>query len=194
MSETMKNLAKAFIGESQARNRYQMYSKVAKKAGYEQIADIFLITADNEREHAKWNFQMLNQLRKKLKFKEEAIHVDAEAPLILDDTITNLKAAIAGENYEHTIMYPEFADIAEKEGHSKIATRLRAIGQAEVHHEDRYKKLLEQVEAGTVFKKDQKMKWVCRKCGYVHEGEEPPHTCPSCSHPHNYFELLCETY
>ena len=194
MSETMKNLAKAFIGESQARNRYQMYSKVAKKEGYEQIADIFLVTADNEREHAKWNFQMLKQLKKKLKIKEEAIHVDAEAPLVLDDTITNLKAAIAGENYEYTIMYPEFADIADKEGHSKIAERLRAIGKAEVHHEERYLKILEQVEAGTVFKKKEKVRWVCRKCGYVHEGEEPPHTCPCCSHPHNYFELLCETY
>ena len=194
MSETLKNLAKAFIGESQARNRYQMYSKVAQKEGYEQIADIFLITADNEREHAKWNFQMLKQLRKKLDFEEEAIHVEAEAPLVLDDTIANLKAAIAGENYENTIMYPEFADIAEKEGHPQIAARLRAIGQAEVHHEGRYKKLLEQVEAGTVFKKQEKVKWVCRQCGYVHEGEEPPHTCPCCSHPSNYFEILCETY
>jgi rubrerythrin len=194
MSETIKNLAKAFIGESQARNRYQMYSKIAKKEGYEQIANIFLITADNEREHAKWNFRMLKQLRKKIGFEEEAIHVDAEAPLVLDDTIANLKAAIAGENYEHTIMYPEFADIAEKEGHPKIATRLRAIGKAEVHHEERYKKLLEQVEAGTVFKKKEKVRWVCQKCGYVHEGDEPPHTCPSCSHPHNYFELVCETY
>ena len=194
MSETMKNLAKAFIGESQARNRYQMYSKAAKKEGYEQIADIFLITADNEREHAKWNFQMLKQLRKQLGFEEEAIHVEAEAPLVLDDTIANLKAAIAGENYEYTIMYPEFAEIAEKEGHPKFAARLRAIGEAEVHHEERYKKLLEQVEAGTVFKKTEKVRWVCRKCGYVHEGEEPPSTCPCCSHPHNYFELLCETY
>ncbi len=194
MSETLKNLAKAFIGESQARNRYQMYSKVAKKEGYEQIANLFLVTADNEREHAKWNFQMLKLLRTKLGFKEDAIHVDADAPLVLDDTITNLKAAIAGENYENTIMYPEFADIADKEGHPQIAERLRAIGRAEVHHEERYKKLLKQVEDGTVFKKKEKVRWVCQKCGYVHEGEEPPHTCPCCSHPHNYFELLCETY
>ncbi len=194
MSETIKNLAKAFIGESQARNRYTMYAKAAKKEGYEQIADIFLVTADNEREHAKWNFQMLKQVKKKLKYKEEAIHVEAEAPLVMDDTITNLKAAIAGENYEYTIMYPEFADIAEKEGFPKVADRLRAIGRAEVHHEERYKKLLEQVEGKTVFKKEEKVKWVCRKCGYVHEGEEPPHTCPCCSHPHNYFEILCEEY
>ena len=194
MSETIKNLAKAFIGESQARNRYTMYSKIAKKEGYEQIADIFLITADNEREHAKWNFQMLKQVRKNLNFEEEAIHVEAEAPLVLEDTIANLKAAIAGENYEYNIMYPEFANVADKEGFPKVAERLRAIGKAEVHHEERYKKLLEQVENGTVFKKSEKVRWVCRKCGYVHEGEEPPHTCPCCSHPHNYFEILCEEY
>ncbi len=194
MSETLKNLTKAFIGESQARNRYTMYSKAAKKEGYEQIADIFLVTADNEREHAKWNFRMIQQVKKKLKIHDEEIKVEAEAPLVLDNTIANLKAAIAGENYEHTIMYPEFADVADKEGFPKIADRLRAIGKAEVHHEERYLKLLEQVEAKTVFKKKEKVKWVCRKCGYVHEGEEPPHTCPCCSHPSNYFELLCETY
>ncbi|MHA1952436.1 MAG: rubrerythrin [Candidatus Heimdallarchaeaceae archaeon] len=194
MNETIKNLMKAFIGESQARNRYTMYSKVAKKEGYEQIADIFLVTADNEREHAKWNFQMMKQVSKKLKLEDDAITVDAEAPLVLDNTIANLKAAIAGEHYENTIMYPDFADIAEKEGFPKVANRLRAIGVAEVHHEERYKKLLEQVEGKTVFKKDEKVRWVCRKCGYVHEGNEPPHTCPCCSHPHNYFEILCETY
>ncbi len=194
MNETIKNLMKAFIGESQARNRYTMYSKVAKKEGFEQIADIFLVTADNEREHAKWNFQMMKQVRKKIKLDDDEITVEAAAPLVLDNTIANLKAAIAGEHYENTIMYPEFADIAEKEGFPKVANRLRAIGVAEEHHEERYKKLLEQVEGKTVFKKDEKVRWVCRKCGYVHEGDEPPHTCPCCSHPHNYFELLCETY
>jgi rubrerythrin len=194
MNETIKNLTKAFIGESQARNRYTMYSKVAEKEGYEQIADIFLATADNEREHAKWNFQMLKQLKKELGLELDSIKVEAEAPLTLDNTIANLKAAIAGENYENTIMYPEFADIAEKEGFPKIATRLRAIGLAEVHHEDRYKKLLKQVEENTVFKKKEKVKWVCKVCGYVHEGEEPPKTCPCCSHPSNYFEILCEKY
>ncbi|MCG3225467.1 MAG: rubrerythrin family protein, partial [Candidatus Heimdallarchaeota archaeon] len=176
------------------RNRYTMYSKVAKKEGFEQIADIFLVTADNEREHAKWNFQMMKQVRKKIKLDDDEITVEAAAPLVLDNTIANLKAAIAGEHYENTIMYPEFADIAEKEGFPKVANRLRAIGVAEEHHEERYKKLLEQVEGKTVFKKDEKVRWVCRKCGYVHEGDEPPHTCPCCSHPHNYFELLCETY
>jgi rubrerythrin len=194
MSETLKNLAKAFIGESQARNRYTMYAKIARKEGYEQIANIFLITADNEREHAKWNFRMIQEVKKKLKIKEEAITVDAEAPLVLDDTIANLKAAIAGEHYEYTIMYPEFADVAEKEGFPKIANRLRAIGEAELHHEERYKKLLAQVEGKTVFKKDNKVRWVCQKCGHVHEGEHPPDNCPSCSHPSKYYEILCETY
>ena len=194
MSETLKNLTKAFIGESQARNKYTMYSKAAKKEGYEQIAEVFLVTADQEREHAKWNYRMMKQVKKKLKIDSEDINVEAAAHLVLDDTIANLKAAIAGENYEHTIMYPEFADVAEKEGFPKIADRLRAIGNAELHHEERYKKLLEQVEAKTVFKKSEKVTWNCRKCGYVHEGNEPPHTCPSCSHPHNYFEILCETY
>lgn len=194
MSETLKNLAKAFIGESQARNRYTMYAKAARKEGYEQIANIFLITADNEREHAKWNFRMIQEVKKKLKIEDEAIHVDAEAPLVLDDTIANLKAAIAGEHYENTIMYPEFADIADKEGFQKIAKRLRAIGEAEVHHEERYKKLLAQVEGKTVFKKDNRVRWVCQKCGHVHEGEHPPDICPSCSHPSKYYEILCETY
>lgn len=194
MSETLKNLAKAFIGESQARNRYTMYAKAARKEGYEQIANIFLITADNEREHAKWNFRMIQEVKKKLKIEDEAIHVEAEAPLVLDDTIANLKAAIAGEHYENTIMYPEFADIADKEGFQKIAKRLRAIGEAEVHHEERYKKLLAQVEGKTVFKKDNKVRWVCQKCGHVHEGEHPPDNCPSCSHPSKYYEILCETY
>jgi rubrerythrin len=194
MNETIKNLAKAFIGESQARSRYTMYSKIARKEGYEQIANIFLVTADNEREHAKWNFRMLNQVKKKLKLEAEEITVEAEAPLVLDDTIANLKAAIAGEHYETETMYPEFADVAEKEGYPKIAERLRAIGEAEAHHEERFKKLLAQVEGKTVFKKDKKVRWVCQKCGYVHEGEEPPKSCPSCSHDSHYFEILCETY
>ena len=194
MKKTMENLAKAFVGESQARNRYTMYAKTAKKEGFEQISALFLATADNEREHAKWNFRMIQEVKKKLKIEDEAIHVDAEAPLVLDDTIANLKAAIAGEHYEYTIMYPEFADVAEKEGFSKIAKRLRAIGEAELHHEERYKELLAQVEGKTVFKKDNKVRWVCQKCGHVHEGEHPPDNCPSCSHPSKYYEILCETY
>ena len=194
MNETLKNLTKAFIGESQARSRYTEYANAARKEGYEQIANLFLITADNEREHAKWNFRMIQIVKKKLKFDEDEITVDAAAPLVLDDTIANLKAAIAGEHYETEIMYPEFADVAEKEGFPKIAERLRAIGEAEAHHEERYKKLLAQVEGKTVFKKDHKVRWVCQKCGHVHEGEHPPDNCPSCSHASKYYEILCETY
>ena len=187
--ETVKNLTKAFIGESQARNRYTFYAKIAKKEGFEQIAEIFLITADNEGEHAKWLYRMINQIS-----EDKEINVEAAAPIILKDTKENLKAAIAGENYEYTTMYPEFADVAEKEGFKDIAARLRAIAKAEKHHEERYKKLLGEVENNTVFKKEKKVYWVCRKCGYVHFGEEPPEKCPSCDHPKNYFEMTCEVY
>ena len=194
MKNTIENLTKAFIGESQARNRYSFYAKIAQKEGFEQIAEIFLITADNEREHAKWLFRLINELKKKSGETLDEIKVEAAAPTTLGSTAENLKAAIAGENYEYTKMYPEFADVAEKEGFPEIAERLRAIAKAEEHHEWRYKKLLKEVEGSTVFKKNEKVYWVCRKCGYVHEGEEPPEKCPSCSHPKNYFERKCEEY
>ncbi len=194
MKETIENLTKAFIGESQARNRYTMYAKIAKKEGYEQIAEIFLLTADNEREHAKWLFRLINELKNKSNEDLDEINVMAGAPTTLGNTAENLQASIAGENYEHTQMYPEFADVAEKEGFSEIAKRLRAIAQAEEHHEERYKKLLKEIEENTIFKKDKKVQWVCKKCGYVHEGEEPTEKCPSCDHPKNYFELKCEKY
>lgn len=194
MNETIQNLAKAFIGESQARNRYTMYSKIAKEEGYEQLAELFLLTADNEREHAKWLMQMIQDLKGSCEADVGSIKVEAEAPTTLGDTTENLKAAIAGENYEYTRMYPEFADKADEEGFAKIACRLRAIAKAESHHEDRYKKLLAEVEGGTVFKKSENVVWVCKKCGYTHEGEEPPGKCPSCDHPREYFEVKCEAY
>ena len=194
MQNTISNLAKAFIGESQARNRYTFYAKIAQKEGFEKIAEIFLLTAENEREHAKWLFRLINELKKKSGQKLEEIKVEAVAPTILGNTAENLKAAIAGENYEQTQMYPEFADVAEKESLPEVAQRLRAIAIAEKHHEQRYKKLLQQVEKDTFFKKEKKVYWVCRKCGYLHEGKEPPEVCPSCSHPRNYFELQCEEY
>jgi len=194
MEKTIENLTKAFIGESQARNRYTMYSKIAKNEGFEQICEIFLITADNEREHAKWLFRLINELKSKSGEKLDEINVGAGAPLILGNTQENLKAAIAGENYEYTKMYPEFADTAEKEGFAEIANRLRAIAKAEQHHEERYKKLLDKVQGNTTFKKEKKVAWFCRKCGYVHEGNEPPQKCPSCDHPKNYFQLKCEEY
>ncbi|UCD04429.1 MAG: rubrerythrin family protein [Candidatus Woesearchaeota archaeon] len=194
MNDTIQNLTKAFIGESMARNRYTFYAKVAKKEGFEQISEIFLLTAENEREHAKWLFRLINDLKKKANEPLDEIKVEAVAPTILADTRENLKAAIAGEHYEYTEMYPEFANVAEKEGFKEIADRLRAIAVAEKHHEERYKKLLAEVEGKTVFKKSKKVYWVCRKCGYVHEGTEPPCECTSCSHPSSYFEVKCEGY
>jgi len=188
MKKTIENLAKAFIGESQARNRYTFYAKAAKKEGLEQISEIFVLTADNEREHAKWLLRLINKLGGK------DIKVEAEVPTVLADTKENLKAAIEGEHYENTQMYPEFAKIAEEESLPEIAERLKAISKAEEHHEERYSKLLKKLEGETLFEKEEKTAWVCRKCGYVHEGETPPEECPSCSHPSNYFQLKCEIY
>jgi len=194
MKKTLENLAKAFIGESQARNRYTLYAKVAKKEGYEQLSEIFLNSAENEREHAKWAMRMINGLKEEADEDLSEITVEADAPTILGDTVDNLKASIEGEHYENTQMYPEFADAAEEEGYEDIAERLRAIGRVEEHHEERFTRILKEVEAGTVFKKDSPVKWVCRKCGYIHEGTEPPEKCPSCDHPTEYFEILCEEF
>ena len=194
MEETIRNLVKAFIGESQARNRYTFYAKVAKNEGFEQIAEIFLITAENEKEHASTLFKLINELKRKSGGKMDEITVEAVAPTILGTTAENLRSAIAGEHYEYSEMYPSFADVAEKEGYPEIAARLRAIAEAEKHHEERYKKLLQQVEAGTFFRKDKEVWWVCMECGYVHYGREPPVECPSCHHPRSYFKLKCEEY
>ena len=193
MKKTIENLAKAFIGESQARNRYTMYSKVAKKEGYEQLSEIFLKTAENEREHAKWAMRMINGLKENGEVPE-AIIVEADAPTTLGTTVENLIATIIGENEEHTRMYPEFADTADKEGLNDIATRLRAIGLVEKHHEQRFTKILEAIEEGKVFKKDTEVEWLCRVCGYVHVGKEPPEKCPSCDHPTKHFQIKCEEY
>ena len=194
MKQTIENLAKAFIGESQARNRYGFYSKIAKKEGFEQIAEIFLITADNEKEHANWLFKLINELKKKSKEDLKEIKVEAGVPTIFGSTVENLKSAIEGENHEHTSMYPQFAAVAEKEGFPEIAQRLRSIARAEEHHEERFKKILKEVEAGTVFKKEKEVSWVCRECGYIHFAKEAPETCPSCSHPKSFYQVKCEEY
>ncbi len=194
MINTVESLVKAFIGESQARNRYTFYAKIAKKEGFEQIAGIFLITAENEKEHADNLLKLVNKLKKKTTEKMDEIAVEAAAPTILGTTAENLKAAIAGENYEYTKMYPEFAGIAEKDGFPEIGQRLRAIATAEKHHEERYRKLLKEVEKRTFFKKEKEVWWVCRECGYMHFGKEPPEECPSCDHSRSYFELKCEEY
>ncbi|WP_027717144.1 rubrerythrin [Desulfovirgula thermocuniculi] len=185
-TRTEKNLLTAFAGESQARNRYTFFASQAKKEGYEQIAAIFLETADNEKEHAKRLFKFL---------EGGEVEISADFPAgVIGDTLTNLKSAAAGENYEHTQMYPEFARVAEEEGFPEIAAVLRAIARAEVGHEERYRKLIENLEQGKVFKRDQKVTWRCRNCGYLHEGTEPPEVCPACEHPKSYYEVYCGCY
>jgi len=192
MQKTILNLTKAFIGESQARNRYTYYAKVAKKEGYEQIAAIFLETAEQEKTHAKRLFEHIQELKEKTGEDLDPIKVEAEAPTTYGDTAANLKAAIAGETYEYTEMYPEFAQIAEEEGLADIAARLKAIAKAEEHHQERFAKLLAQIEAKTIFKKEKEIIWVCRECGYVHFGTEAPKKCPSCDHPQGFYQIKCE--
>lgn len=193
MQQTMQNLAAAFIGESQARNRYTYYASIAKKEGYEQISAIFLETADQEKEHAKWLLKLINELQIRTSQKPE-LKIEAEVPTVLASTLENLQAAVKGENHEYTQMYPDFANIADSEGLPEIATRLRSIARAEEHHEERYKKLIAEIEAGTVFKKTEKTSWVCRNCGFEHEGESTPLLCPACSHPRAYFQVKSENY
>ena len=183
-TQTEKNLLIAFAGESQARNKYTYFAEVAKKEGYQQIAAIFLETAEQEKVHAKRLFSFL---------EGGAVEITAAYPAgKIGTTAENLQAAIDGEHYENTTMYPEFADVAEKEGFKKIAVILRSIAVAETHHEERYRKLLNDLQNGTVFKKKKVVKWVCRNCGYVYEGTEPPKVCPACGEPEEYFEVLEE--
>ena len=174
-SKTEANLMAAFAGESQARNKYTYYASKAKKDGYEQIAAIFEETALNEKEHAKIWFKLLH---------------DGEVP----GTIDNLKDAAAGENYEWTEMYAEFAKVAREEGFTKIAYLFEEVGKIEKEHEERYKKLLENVEGGLVFSKDGDKIWKCRNCGHIVIGKEAPEVCPVCSHPKSYFEIKAENY
>lgn len=194
MNKTIQNLSKALLGETQAINRYTIYAKIAKKEGYEQISAVIAETAEQEKEHAKWLLRMINSLKQDSSDDLTQIKIETEVETILGSTIENLKSAISGENHEHTSMYPEFADIAEEEGLLAIAGRLRAIAKAEQHHEERYKKLLKELEAGTVFKKAEEVTWVCRKCGYIHKGKEALEACPSCGHPTAYFQVQCENY
>ena len=194
MQQTINNLAKAFVGESQARNRYAMYSKVAKNEGYEQIAAIFLETAEHEREHAKQVFKMIQELKSGSSEDLSELKIESGVPTVLGTTAENLKAAIAGEHYETTTMYPEFAEIAKSEGLAAVATRLGFIGKAETHHEERYVKMLAVVESGTVFNKSEEVWWYCRECGYAHFGKQPPEQCPACNHAKAFYQLMCENY
>ena len=174
-SKTEKNLMEAFAGESQARNKYTYFASKAKKEGYEQIAAIFQETADNEKEHAKLWFKLLN------------------GGDILS-TEENLKAAAAGENYEYTDMYKRMAEEAKEEGFDKIAYLFEAVGEIEAEHERRYLKLLENVEEGLVFSRDDERIWKCRNCGHIVVGKYAPEVCPVCAHPQSYFEIKAENY
>lgn len=186
-SRTEKNLLKAFAGESQAKNRYTFFAKVAKKEGYEQIAALFLETAENEEQHAKQFFKYLTS--------GEALEITAAYPAgIIGTTVDNLKAAAAGENEEWTELYPEFAKIAEEEGFADVARTFRNIARVEKEHEARYLKLAENIEKDLVFNKEETNRWKCRKCGHVHEGKSAPNVCPTCNHPQGYFELKESNY
>ena len=172
-SQTEKNLEAAFAGESQARNKYTYFSSVAKKQGFEQIADLFLKTADNEKEHAKMWFKELNGI---------------------GDTAENLLAAAEGENYEWTDMYEDFAKTAEEEGFTELAHKFRLVAAIEKHHEERYRALLRNVETAEVFKRSEIKVWECRNCGHIVVGKEAPEVCPVCYHPQSYFEIHAENY
>ena len=175
-TKTEQNLWAAFAGESQARNKYSYYASKAKKEGYEQIAALFTETADNEKEHAKMWFKLLEGGS-------------------IKSTAENLKDAAAGENYEWTDMYAEFARVADEEGFTEIAAKFRAVADVEKHHEERYLKLLENVQKNQVFTKDTGIHvWKCRNCGHIHIGEKAPELCPVCAHPQAYFELEAKNY
>jgi rubrerythrin len=185
-TKTEKNLLTAFAGESQARNRYSYFASQARKECYEQIAAIFEETANQEKEHAKREFKFL---------EGGEVEIAAAFPAgVIGNTLENLKAAAAGEHYEQTQMYPEFAKAAEQEGFTEIAEVFNNIAIAERRHEQRYIALSKNIEQGKVFKREKPVRWVCRNCGYVHKGTEPPDVCPSCTHPKAHFELEAVNY
>ncbi|OGQ99196.1 MAG: rubrerythrin [Deltaproteobacteria bacterium RIFOXYD12_FULL_55_16] len=185
-SRTERNILTAFAGESQARNRYTYFASQAKKEGFVQISDIFTETANQEKEHAKRLFKML---------EGGEVQISASFPAgVVGSTLENLGEAAAGENYEHTVMYPEFAAIAREEGFPGIAGIFLAIAVAEKQHEKRYRGLMTNIEHGRVFKKNDKVTWHCRNCGYLHEGTEAPEKCLACDHPQAHFELHGENW
>ncbi|RAI14525.1 MAG: rubrerythrin family protein [Candidatus Melainabacteria bacterium] len=185
-TKTEQNLINSFAGEAQARNRYTYYSKIAKDEGYEQIAEIFLSTSENELEHAKLFYKHLanNPLG----------HVDAFYPYEIGTTEDNLISAISGETEEFDVLYKEAEQIAKDEGFEAIANTFHNVRNSEEHHAKRYKELLKNLKEGTLFSKNSEEMWICRKCGYVHRGKSAPEHCPNCLHPQGYFQLLCEKY
>lgn len=185
-SATEKNLLKAFAGESQARNRYTFFASVAKKEGFEQISAIFAETAGNEKEHAELFFKYL---------KGGMAEIIASYPAgIIGTTAENLKEAAEGEKLEWGTLYPDFAEVAKKEGFEEISKTFRMVAKVEKKHERRYRKLLANVTQGKVFKKDKVIMWKCRNCGHIYESSEAPEKCPVCNHARSYFEVLCENY
>ena len=185
-TQTEKNLLAAFAGESQARNRYTFFASVARKEGYEQIANIFTETAGNEKEHAEIFFKYL---------EGGNVEITAAYPAgIIGDTLTNLNAAADGEKLEWSVLYANFGKTAAEEGFKDIATSFKEIAEVEEFHESRYRKLASNVATGEVFKKKAVVKWHCTNCGYIHEGTEAPDECPACKHPQAYYELLEENY
>lgn len=185
-SKTEKNILTAFAGESQARNRYTYFASKAKKQGFVQISNIFEETANQEKEHAKRLFKML---------KGGEVEISAAFPAgVIGETVDNLKAAAAGENYEWTDMYPGFAEVAREEGFDEIARALESIAVAEKQHERRYLALAKNIEEGSVFKKEETVTWRCQNCGYLHQGTTAPDVCLACAHPQSHFELLAENW
>ena len=185
-TKTEKNLLAAFAGESQARNRYTYFTSAARKEGFEQIANIFAETAENEKEHAKIFFSYL---------EGGDVEIVAAYPAgMIKDTKTNLEGAAKGENLEWTTLYANFARIAKEEGFAEIARSFEQISKVEKFHESRYRKLIANIANGEVFQKKAVVKWHCANCGYVYEGTEPPKECPACKHPQSYFEVLAENY
>jgi rubrerythrin len=185
-SKTEKNLLAAFAGESQARTRYAFFASQARKEGYEQIAGIFEETSDNEKEHAKLFFKLL---------QGGMVEIAAAYPAGVIGTIAeNLNAAADGEKLEWGTLYPNFADVAQSEGFNDAARTFRMVAKVEAYHERRYRKLLANVQQGKVFKKEKPIMWKCRNCGYVFEGAEAPEKCPVCEHPRSYYEVWCENY
>ncbi|MEG2353789.1 MAG: rubrerythrin family protein [Clostridium sp.] len=189
-TKTAENLLKSFAGECQARTRYTYYSSIAKKEGYVQISNIFMETAEQEKEHAKKFYKFLKD-----EFVDEAIEINASYPVSFHkETAKNLKAAADGEKEEWLHDYPEFAKIAKEEGLLDISVAFERIAEVELRHERRYLKLLANIENGTVFKKSESVLWKCNNCGYIGEGLEAPMICPACEHPQAYFEVFVETY
>ncbi|MBR1753973.1 rubrerythrin family protein [bacterium] len=185
MDKTTQNLVNAFAGESQARNRYTYFASVAKKDGYEQISAIFLETAQNEKEHAEMFYKLI---------KKGNYTVESNYPFELGTTEENLKSAIEGEHDEWSNLYINAAKTAEQEGNSKAANVFRQVAEAEKHHEERYQKLLKNLQNNSVFKKEFEVKWICRNCGRIISSKEAPKICPTCEHEQKYFEILCEEF